>query len=210
ITRIQENRAYLTSRHVDVPWSNKNLEIKWEHFTSKLEPAQKETWTAIISGPDAHKAVAEMVATLYDASLDAFMKHYWQQRLSVFRGDYTTASPQFENIPKQFQWVMGGLDSGYIGAEIRYRQFPYDFVQNYQRYDYAFRHRGLFDSRLAGSAPQASESLAINGVAGDSLFLGAKMLADRDESGLAGEPATSAQRGPDLGKVAARKNLNET
>ncbi len=212
ITRVQENRAHLTSRHVDVPWSNKNLEVKWEHFTSKLEPAQKETWTAVISGPDAHKAVAEMVATLYDASLDAFMRNYWQQRFSVFRQDYTTASPQFENIPKQFQWVMGGWDSGHIGVDVRYREFPDDFVQNYQRYDNAFggRGRGLYkNGRAEARAPMsmAAESLAvdrINGSAGD-VFLGAA-LADKDESGVPGQP----QRGPDLGKVAARKNLNET
>lgn len=219
ITRVQENRAHLTSHHVDVPWSNKNLDVKWEHFTSKLEPAQKETWTAIISGPDAHKAVAEMVATLYDASLDAFMKHYWQQRFSVFRQDYSTASPQFENMPRHFQWVVGGWDSGHIGVDIRFREFPQDFVQNFQRYDYYWRFgqggggawadgRGQRRAGLAGAAPM-SESLAINGFADSSISLGAKLM-DKDEAAAAKEAPGEPQRGPDLGKVAARKNLNET
>src|SRR5205823_507215 len=88
VTQVRENRGYLSSRHIDVPWSNKNLDVKWEHFVSKLEPSQKETWTAIITGPTAQKAVAEMVATLYDESLDAFMKLNWQQRFSFFRQDY--------------------------------------------------------------------------------------------------------------------------
>ena len=208
VTRVQENRAHIASRHVDVPWSNKNLEIKWEHFTSKLEPAQKETWTAVISGPDAHKAVAEMVATLYDASLDAFMRHHWQQRFSVFRHDYTTAHPQFENAPKHFQWVTGGWDFGYVGVEVRYREFPDDLVTNYRRYAWADRSRGVAQRRMngfesvAGAAPMAmAESLA--SVAGE-VFLGAK-LADKDE---ADEPA--AAPGPDLSQVTARKNLNET
>jgi hypothetical protein len=51
VTQVRENRAYLESRRIDVPWSNKELAIKWEHFTSKLGPGQKETWTAVISGP---------------------------------------------------------------------------------------------------------------------------------------------------------------
>ncbi len=51
VTMVRENRAYLESRHVDVPWTNKNLTVKWEHFISKLEPGQKETWTAVISSP---------------------------------------------------------------------------------------------------------------------------------------------------------------
>ncbi|HKQ37278.1 MAG TPA: MG2 domain-containing protein, partial [Verrucomicrobiae bacterium] len=226
VTRIQENRAHLASRHVDVPWSNKNLDVKWEHFTSKLEPAQKETWTAVISGPDAHKAVAEMVATLYDASLDAFIKHYWQQRLSVFRQDYSTASPQFENLPKNFQWVFGGWDPGYVGVDIRFRHFPYDFVQNPQRYDYFLGRWGAgpgggggawdYRARKAGLAEapmsMAAESLAvdrINGSTGE-VFLGAKVLADKDEKTKGGEGTPQSERGPDLAKVAARKNLNET
>src|SRR6185295_14740396 len=107
VTQVRENRAYLDSQHVDVPWSNKNLELKWEHFTSKLQPSQKETWTAVITGRDAHKAVAETVATLYDQSLDAFMQAHWQQRFGFFRQDYSTASPLFQNMEKQFQQLYG-------------------------------------------------------------------------------------------------------
>ena len=45
VTYVRENRAYLESRKVSVPWKNKDLELKWEHFVSKLQPGQKETWT---------------------------------------------------------------------------------------------------------------------------------------------------------------------
>ncbi len=38
LTQIRENRPYFESRKVDVPWRNKELAIRWEHFTSKLEP----------------------------------------------------------------------------------------------------------------------------------------------------------------------------
>ena len=60
---------------IDVPWKNKELTLTWEHLTSKLLPGAKETWTAVITGPDGAPAPAEMVATLYDASLDAFAPH---------------------------------------------------------------------------------------------------------------------------------------
>ena len=45
VTMVRENRAYLESRRVDVPWTNKDLKLRWEHFVSKLQPGQKETWT---------------------------------------------------------------------------------------------------------------------------------------------------------------------
>jgi hypothetical protein len=54
--------------------------VKWESFRSKLTPGQKETWTAVVTGPDAKRTAAEMVATLYDASLD---HDNWPQRVRV-------------------------------------------------------------------------------------------------------------------------------
>ncbi len=101
VTYVRENRAYLQSRKISVPWKNKDLNLKWEHFVSKLQPGQKETWTLVVQslkskdqsseseGRSAEKAVAEMVATLYDESLDAFAPLNWPHRFSVFREDYS-------------------------------------------------------------------------------------------------------------------------
>ena len=49
VTQVRENRAYFNERVVSVPWNNKQLALKWEHFTSKLEPGKKETWTAVVT-----------------------------------------------------------------------------------------------------------------------------------------------------------------
>ena len=57
--------------------------------------------------PAAEKAVAEMVATLYDESLDAFAPHDWPQRFAVFYEDYSSAQSQFGNMPVAFQQVFG-------------------------------------------------------------------------------------------------------
>ncbi|MCX7824382.1 MAG: MG2 domain-containing protein [Verrucomicrobiae bacterium] len=149
ITQIRENRAYLTSRRVDVPWSNKELAVKWEHFTSKLQPGQKETWTAVIRDPlsvtrnsgrgtkatstnhesrvTSHELrTAEMVATLYDESLDAYRKHDWLRRLNVFYNDFSDRRADFGNIAKQFQHMRGNWQRDYLGVDMRYRDFPAD------------------------------------------------------------------------------------
>ena len=102
-TYIRENRAYLNERIVDVPWTNKKLTVKWEHFSSKLGPAQKDTWTAVVSGPDAKRTVAEMVAGLYDASLDAYLPHRWMESFAVFRRETSRVQTQFENQMKPLQ-----------------------------------------------------------------------------------------------------------
>ena len=96
---IRENRAYIEKRQVDVPWTNKNLTVKWDHFVSKLQPGGRETWTATVSGPDAKQRAAEMVAALYDASLDAFVTHYWQSTFGLFYRDNSQRYFQFQNGP---------------------------------------------------------------------------------------------------------------
>ena len=44
-------------------------------FRDKLLPGQEEEWRIKISGPKKEKVAAEMVAALYDASLDQFARN---------------------------------------------------------------------------------------------------------------------------------------
>ncbi len=90
VTMVRENRVCNTKRMVNVPWSNKELTVEWQTFRSKLGPAEEETWTAIIKGPNAEPAAAEFAATLYDASLDTFAPHTWSARIGAFHNDSST------------------------------------------------------------------------------------------------------------------------
>ncbi len=127
VTQVRENRGYISSHKVDVPWTNKRLTIKWEHFVSKLKPGEEESWTAIISGPEAEAAVAEMVAALYDASLDAYLPHNWRD-LQMFRQDYASLNVQFENTVVQLRGLLGRFDQDRQNVTISYRSFPPEIV----------------------------------------------------------------------------------
>ncbi len=75
---IKNNRFYGVGQvYVNVPWSNKDLQITYETFRDKLAPGQQEEWRIKISGPKKDKVAAEMVAAMYDASLDQFRPHDW-------------------------------------------------------------------------------------------------------------------------------------
>lgn len=78
---VKNNRMYSTARVIVVPYSNKKLDIKFETFRDKLLPGQEEQWKIKVSSKYADKTMAEMVATLYDASLDAFVAHSWHADL---------------------------------------------------------------------------------------------------------------------------------
>lgn len=228
VTQVRENRAYLTSRHVDVPWTNKNLTVKWERFVSKLEPGAKETYTAVITGPDAKKAVAEMVAAMYDASLDAFLPHDWIHRFGVFRQDYSSLNLGFENASKWFNHIHGNWPYTHKPVALTYRGFPTELTYNWQGYQYfgkgggygwgdeaalGWRNRGDFGVMPAAAAPPGA-GFGGGGMGGPggpkSEGLAAGELQDMKPGNAqpGGEPAGSP--GPDLSKISARKNLNET
>ncbi|MCB0569041.1 MAG: alpha-2-macroglobulin, partial [Phaeodactylibacter sp.] len=74
---VKYNRAFSWVEYISVPWSDKELKIEYSTFRDKLSPGQEETWQLKVSGPNNEKVAAEMVATLYDASLDAFRPNDW-------------------------------------------------------------------------------------------------------------------------------------
>ncbi len=75
---VRDNRVYQVSAPIHVPWKNKELHIEWETHRNKLLPGQQEQWTLLLRGEKKEQVAAELVATLYDASLDAFKPHSWQ------------------------------------------------------------------------------------------------------------------------------------
>ena len=67
--------SYETSIRRPVPDSKLNL--KWETFRDRLVPGQQEDWTLSIMGPDGKPVNAQLMATLYDKSLDQLINHHW-------------------------------------------------------------------------------------------------------------------------------------
>ncbi|MBX7108452.1 MAG: alpha-2-macroglobulin [Chitinophagales bacterium] len=74
---IRHGRVYSFSRTINVPYTDKELKLEFESFRNKLLPGQSEQWKIRISGYRGEAVAAEIVASLYDASLDAFKPHTW-------------------------------------------------------------------------------------------------------------------------------------
>jgi hypothetical protein len=64
---------------INVPWSNKNLDIEFATFRDKTLPGSEEKWKVRIKGNTKDKIAAEMLASMYDASLDQFKIHSWSK-----------------------------------------------------------------------------------------------------------------------------------
>jgi len=234
VTFVRENCAYLESRRVDVPWSNKELVLKWEHFTSKLQPGQKETWTLAIQGPKVAgklggPAAAELVATLYDASLDAFAPLNWPAALGGFRMDYSNRQVLFGNDQRGFGIFRQDWPVPNEPVELTYRTFPPELayappMRMMMRYGLAAPRRAgamqnmmLADSLAEAPMPAAAARLAFAAPDGKAMeanmakrvVVTGSMIAP-GSGGAIGGGSDKGGAAPDLNKVAARKILNET
>lgn len=75
---VQNNRLYSFTEQIEVPWSNKDLHVRLETFRDKMLPGSAQQWRISISGDKKDKVQAELLATMYDASLDAFIPHKFE------------------------------------------------------------------------------------------------------------------------------------
>jgi hypothetical protein len=74
---VKNNRIYQTDHIINVPWSNKDLQISFETFRDKTLPGSDEKWKVKIEGYRKDHLAAELLTTMYDASLDQFSAHSW-------------------------------------------------------------------------------------------------------------------------------------
>ncbi|NNK39137.1 MAG: alpha-2-macroglobulin, partial [Winogradskyella sp.] len=90
------------SRLISVPYPKTDLAIETTTFRDKLLPGQNETWSFKIKGPKGEKVAAELLASMYDASLDQFKPHNWyfnpQPDLTYYEDIYKNGSNSFGTV----------------------------------------------------------------------------------------------------------------
>lgn len=75
---VAEGRLYEHNVQIRRPVRETRLRTEWKTFRNKLMPGQKETWTLKILSPVGKRVKAQLMASLYDKSLDALYPHSWQ------------------------------------------------------------------------------------------------------------------------------------
>lgn len=141
------NRSANAAGTINVPWSNKDLTIEYGSFRDKLLPGQKEEWVIKIKGPKGEKVAAEMVAAMYDASLDAFAPNNWGLNVwptSWSRINYATAG--FNSV--QGNWL---LSPNYTSPNSDYREYRMLNWFNWAMYDYYGVPGGRVYNMLGGA-----------------------------------------------------------
>ena len=203
VFQVKDNSFYNIEQFVNVAWTNKDLELKLVHFTSKMEPNAKESWKVEISGEDAEFRSIEMLASMYDASLDSFIKHDWE-RFKLFYRDKNTTNCHFSNNIVQSSTLSSSLGyrHNYIDPYF-YPALPEYITRDLYGYEQLKSLR--VSSPRSPSMPnrpaeQIEEKPTVQAYSSSSSS--SKETANQDN--------TDTQQDIDLSNIEARANLNET
>ncbi len=219
LTSVNNNRFYNRGNTISVPYTNKVLDIEYSTFRDKLYPGQDEEWRIKISGHKKDKVAAEMVAAMYDASLDVFAANHWSNRF------YPTRNASMYNSSSNFRTSYGYSLSYWRNQYENYdRQYRYLnwFGFNFYGGGFGYENDGVELLEMAvTAAPEADDSViqksehryANFGIKskmageGDALTVTNANAAAGETAGLSSEDSDSDGGFDD---VAVRTNLNET
>ncbi len=123
---VKEGRLHRQHQTVDVPWKDKQLTIEWDRFTRKTEPGSKEVWRARIRSVanaitgEASPQTAELLAVLYDKSLDALSTHAWPGSglNGLFRRESGWTNLTFSNAPETLRRIRGRFTTSYVRVPV--------------------------------------------------------------------------------------------
>jgi uncharacterized protein YfaS (alpha-2-macroglobulin family) len=222
VMQIKENREYFHVEYVPVEWENKKLNLKFAHMSSKLKPGQKDTWKITISGEEAEAGAIEMLAAMYDASLDAFAAHSWTNNFPIFYRDANRVSPVFTNTSLSLNTWRNNLN-GYTSIPGRlYPSLPYNIQHDFMVFH--FPNKGRIHMKASRGMPAASmksQGMMLSEAAAPMMesdsasnFADQEMPLERKKKAIGGSVAdegpAAKEPEPDLDSVQARSNLNET
>ena len=176
--------------------SKDDLKIETVTFRDKLQPGQKEKWTIKITGNDKEKINAEVLANMYDKSLDQFAVNFWNWQ--KFYSPFYQSSYDVRN-----------------GLEQQYYNKRFEFLKNYNINSPEFnwfdgRLYNVLNGRVAGlNAVQESAP------ATKIMIRGAASLKDTAKTQNIEEVVTigyssQKKKQENLDKIPVRQNLNET
>lgn len=200
-----EGVFYSTSQTVNIPFSNKKLEIVTSTFRDQLTPGQEEQWSFTIKDKDQNIVKGEMAATMYDASLDKFRGHGWSYSLYRGRGTYINWSRD---------WSRTIISTGNSINDWRFRHVLNQSVEKYQRgmstIDFGYNNYYYIDGiqvrgarSVEATVAVAEAEIEVGGIAANIDGVSGGIDTDLEQQQTAGFSGS-------IEEVVPRSNFNET
>lgn len=200
---VKHNRVYSDNVRIDIPFTDKQLNISFETYRDKTLPGSNEKWKVKISGNKSDKLAAELLTSMYDASLDQFKTHSWQipslWQKNISAGNWTgqnnfIAGASREKYPS---------DMEYINFDKRYDELATNRLRSYSD---KLQRAGA--EVLVAPVAQAS-GIRVRGKAEENEFDQQAKVANQAADSAA-PPLTTPTPASTSAALQTRKNFNET
>jgi hypothetical protein len=212
IDYVKHNYSERISHNIVLPWDNKDLKLELITVRDKVLPGSKEEWQVKISGKGKDKVAAEMLATMYDASLDQFVMHSYT--FNPYLNHYGNIQGRFYGFS---QGINGNLN--YAWSRINNIGFPAPIIPVLKGLNQGYGNdvinmMGGSNIMIRGSRSQPSSPLYMDGVRTMAMEESEMMMDEikdvsyvaKISSSVAGLQSDKAE----VGEVSVRKNLNES
>ncbi|MBU2974228.1 alpha-2-macroglobulin family protein [Zobellia sp. B3R18] len=192
---------------ISVPYPNTNLEIETSTFRDKLQPGTDETWSFKIKGPEGEKTSAELLASMYDASLDTFRPHNWSFNPFAKGSYYSTiyANAHTSYGTNSFRTYLENKDYNYTPQG--YDSFNWFGLH----FGYANHYRSSLTRKMSRSEAAPLGMMADDGAALEEVVITSSEAPEESEMGMSNpSPEQANPSEKDSETVQIRKNLQET
>jgi len=215
---VHNNRFYTQIKTIVVPWSNKKLDFEYVHFRSVLKPGSEEKWTLKVVGPGKDIVFAELLAGMYDASLDDIKPHNWSANL--YWNNYLNSPINYFGFgqARTRNFVDRNWNSNYYsGKNKSYKEINWFGFENIPGYSYYREDLGVMAVPPPYRAEQMMSKRAANGeIAGaespdmEAESDGVVLVNFASEPGAGVEAEITGQSDVKGADKPIRTNLNET
>ncbi|MCK5241483.1 hypothetical protein KAR34_03430 [bacterium] len=158
---VRGYRLYAQSVEITVPWDHKDLNIEFVHLRKVLAPGTQETITMKVSSQGDKPLKAEVLATMYDQSLDYFVKHSYPDIRSLFYQNQSTSKRWGNKFQsgRSVYMLWHSLPSVSQPTKPRFRPFNYQLggdglvAPSLGKSSRLFRNKAKRGSKLLAAAP---------------------------------------------------------
>ncbi|MBF0364931.1 MAG: hypothetical protein HQK50_05130 [Oligoflexia bacterium] len=130
---VQENQIYFYNQLITVTRPEKRLNLSLETITNKLKPNEEQLFTLKISDAQNSSSTAEVVATMYDASLDALFTAHTFPNFSFSYWSDTLASAYSSTLTSKEMRTYQTPPHHYTHVERRYPEFTADIAYQFNQ-----------------------------------------------------------------------------
>lgn len=200
---VYNNRFYQTPYVIQVPWSNKDLKVELKTWRDKMEPGDEETWTITVTGQKGEQVTAEMLMSMYDASLDAFIPHQWT--MGIYPSMYSRYMIQDASPREVSYW---GLTYHW---EQHYQDVPYRQYRDLNTYGY-FPEGSYYPGRSRGGKYNSEGAVMMQAAESSPTAMDMDMDSMKKEKNASGNepPEAPEQNATNASVPPLRSALDET